>query len=623
MRNWLRSSNTRRRPFSINASKRAVNWFMRLRKSSNPKLMEGSWSAMDGASWGEARIVVLSEGSKVVMVDRGRQLYVSSQSYFGRVTWFATAGDGVVDGCSGKQRLCANTEGARAGRESRKHVNMRLALVELLLVPAVAAKFTFTTAFCTGSRVPAPNTPKPYDSPEVCFTTTAQSRIAKLSLTMADSTLSHLNYGHAGTSTFDIDARDWSFARQFTATTLKQIGIRNGSSIDAIPAPTRITNTAFSTRLTDARDSARALVRNYPQLVSASELLPDLAATSAAVLSTTSTYDPLIGNLYSTGSITYVNNRADKWDNPRRVATTVTGETGNILRLGFLYQQALGWGSDKSVWIRADTLRNTECGYWNEEAAPIQQVCFSQSEDRSTLLAVRLLTKTVIFRPFYSQRPRPAKQSSYYNLPPSLIDANPILILENDESGGSPHVDVCFNPDFQLQFAVVDQNHVWSVWDIDYKRKSTDYKMSCLMQGSISPPENADQTGEDGWARVLWVGDVNTILVCNRRQLSIVRLKGSSFEYLHCSAVISTRTSDWILDVKRHPSLRSRFFVLTSTDVFLMGITTPSEAVDATVGPVGARVLLSWRHYRGAEDFTLSISVVMLNEDRTYTIFSQ
>ena len=52
----------------MNVSKRVVNWFMRARKSSNPKLMLGSWSAMEGASCEEARIVVLSEGSKVVMI---------------------------------------------------------------------------------------------------------------------------------------------------------------------------------------------------------------------------------------------------------------------------------------------------------------------------------------------------------------------------------------------------------------------------------------------------------------------------------------------------------------------------------------------------------------------------
>jgi hypothetical protein len=68
MRNWLRSSRTRRRPVSMKASKRAVNWFMRLRRSSKPKLIDGSWSAMDGASCKEARIVMLNEGSKVVML---------------------------------------------------------------------------------------------------------------------------------------------------------------------------------------------------------------------------------------------------------------------------------------------------------------------------------------------------------------------------------------------------------------------------------------------------------------------------------------------------------------------------------------------------------------------------
>jgi RNA polymerase I-specific transcription initiation factor RRN6 len=61
--------------------------------------------------------------------------------------------------------------------------------------------------------------------------------------------------------------------------------------------------------------------------------------------------------------------------------------------------------------------------------------------------------------------------------------------------------------------------------------------------------------------------------------------------------------------------VRGRFLVLTSTELCLMAVTTSSEAVDSSVGPVGARVLLSWRHYRGPEDFTLSISVSMLNDD--------
>jgi RNA polymerase I-specific transcription initiation factor RRN6 len=443
---------------------------------------------------------------------------------------------------------------------------------------------------------------------------------------MAEGTLSQLNYGHVGTATFDFETRDWSFARQLTPTTLKQIRIQEKSTVDLAPAPVQIPNTAVSTRLTDAKDNAKAIVRKNPQLVAAEDLLPELATTSAAIVSTTATYDPLVGSLYSTGSITFAG-RSEISDNPRRVAATVTGEAGNILRLGFLYKEILGWDreflylqslrrkKDQSVWIRGDTLKGTECGYWSDGAAPIQQVCFAQSQDKSTLLAVRLLTRTVIFRPFYSPRPRPARQSPYHKLPPSLIDTHPILTLENDQSGGSPHADVTFNPDFQLQFAVVDQDQAWSVWDIEHGRKGTEYKLSCVVQGRITSSEDADMTREDGWARILWVGDVNTILVCNRRHASIIGIKGASFEYLPCPTLISNRTSDWILDVKRHPSVRGRFFVLTSTELILMAVVTSSEAMDATAGPVGARVLLSWRHYRGTEDFTLCMSVNMLDED--------
>ncbi|KAH8724887.1 RNA polymerase I-specific transcription initiation factor RRN6-like protein [Phaeosphaeriaceae sp. PMI808] len=433
---------------------------------------------------------------------------------------------------------------------------------------------------------------------------------------MAERSLSHVNYGHAGTATFDIDSHKWSFGRQFTSIQFSQVGLKDRiveGSTEALPSAIRYPSTTVSTRLTDARANLKALLQDHPQLGPASSILPELAAISAAVVSATATYDPLIGSLFSTGSIT-LETRSDKWQNPRRVAATVTGEAGNILRLTLLYKEILGWGIDKSVWIRAETLRDTESGYWNAEATPIQQVCFAQSDDRSTLLAVRLLSKTVLFRPYYSSRLRPASFSPHYDLPSSTLVAHPILSLENGQSGGSPHADVAFNPDFQLQFAVVDQSQAWSVWDINYGRQDDDYTFSCLVQGRIAPLEDAEASQEDGWARILWVGDVNTILVCNRRQLCIVGIKGSSFTYLPCPTLCSKGTSDWILDVKRHPLLRGRFFVLTSTGLFLMAVTTIDEAVDATAES-GAWTLISWRHYRGAEDLTLNMSVHMLREE--------
>lgn len=216
-------------------------------------------------------------------------------------------------------------------------------------------------------------------------------------------------------------------------------------------------------------------------------------------------------------------------------------------------------------------------------------------------------------RPFYAHDVQPARLSSYYHLPPGQIDPHPILSLNMDQSGGSPHADIAFNPDYQLRFAVVDQDQTWTVWDIDHGARGESYDkylLSKLAQGTISPPDGDSAEGEDGWARILWIGDVNTLAVCSRRRLSIIGMQPHTPpSYLLCPDLIFKRSSDWILDVQAHPSLRSLFFVLTSTELFLMAVTTTSASIDANAGPSGARVVLSWRHYRGSEDLTLMMSV--------------
>lgn len=439
---------------------------------------------------------------------------------------------------------------------------------------------------------------------------------------MAEGNLSRLNYGHAGTATFNVDTRTWSFTRHSDGKTFKQIKFENQSTVESIPGSIHFPPAAASTRLTDADHHAKALIRTHAQLAPAIELLPELAVSSAAIVSSSDTYDPLIGNLYSTGRIGQREGtrKTSHWS--QRVAASVTGENVNILRLSLRRRGKMGWEDDKSAYIKADSLRDARTGYWNEEAAPIQQVCFAQSEDRSTLLAVRLHTRIVILRPFYVHEPRPARPSPYYHLPSGHIDAHPVLSLSPDQSGGSPHVDVAFNPDYQLQFAVVDQSQIWTVWDIDHGARGDSYdrySLSRLVQGTISPPDGERTEGEDGWARIIWIGDVNTLAVCSRRQLSILGIQqGASPSYLPCPDLIPKRSSDWILSVQPHPFRRSLFFVLSSTELFLMAVTTASEAIDANAGPSGARILLSWRHYRGSEDLTLTMSVQETAENGVY-----
>ncbi|KAI4952307.1 hypothetical protein J4E91_003769 [Alternaria rosae] len=428
---------------------------------------------------------------------------------------------------------------------------------------------------------------------------------------MADRSLKDLNYGHPGAATYDLDNREWTFARPYTTRSFKRIQ----TSKDTTPASSHATPAfPLSAEILASRTSVQKEISNsiqdHPQISAAAEVLPDLAVLSAAILSTASTYDPLVGDLLSFGSITS-KGRHEAW----RIAAVPTGESGSILQLSILDKEIHGWTADPKSWVEGRTLKDTESGFWNEEAAPIQQVCFAHSDDSRPFLAVRLPTRTVFFHPDYHCRPRASAVSPFYRLPASSIEPHPILRISQNDTDGFAHVDVTFNPDFQSQFALVDLNQTWSVWDIEHRPILGTYSASCLLRGKIDELEkDGGPACEDGWARILWVADITTLLVCNRRHLSIVSIKGRTTSYLPCPELLSKRSADWILDVKQHPRDRSRVFVVTSTRLFLLSVTAPSELLPRA-DEAGAKVLASWRHYRGVEDFTLHISVQMLSDD--------
>ncbi|KAI4913679.1 hypothetical protein J4E90_005399 [Alternaria incomplexa] len=340
---------------------------------------------------------------------------------------------------------------------------------------------------------------------------------------MADRSLKDLNYGHPGAATYDLENREWTFTRPYTTRSFKRIR----TSKDATPASNHATPAfSLSAEILASRTSVQKEISNsieeHPQLSAAGEVLSDLAVVSAAISSTASIYDPLVGDLLSFGSIT-----------PKD----------------------------------------------------------------------------------YHRRPRASAVSPFYRLPASSIELHPILSISQNDTGGFAHADFTFNPDFQLQFALVDLNQSWSVWDIEHRPILGTYSASCLLRGKIDElEEDGDTTCEDGWARVLWVADTTTLLVCNRRHLSIVSIKGRTTSYFPCPELFSERSADWVLDVKQHPRDRSRVFVLTSTRLFLLSVTAPSELLPRA-GEAGAKVLTSWRHYRGVEDFTLHIGVQTLSDD--------
>jgi RNA polymerase I-specific transcription initiation factor RRN6 len=267
---------------------------------------------------------------------------------------------------------------------------------------------------------------------------------------------------------------------------------------------------------------------------------------------------------------------------------------------------------------------DVEKGFWVEDAVPIQQICFAQGDNRASFLAVRLPMKTRIFRPVYHDRRKSAVRSPLYELPSSRIDPHPILSISPDQTGGAPHADVTFNPDYQRQFGIVDQKGNWSIWDIDGgSRRVSKYTASCTilgpLRGSQDGIENTEpMTQEDGWARILWVGDVNTVVVCNRRELKVFDISGNQFTALKSPELMAEHAADWILDVKKHPLYAHRFFVLTSTHLFLAVVTCKKDVLGNSDMEPGARILLSWTHFRGLEDITLQLCTPVLSSEGTY-----
>jgi RNA polymerase I-specific transcription initiation factor RRN6 len=419
-----------------------------------------------------------------------------------------------------------------------------------------------------------------------------------------------LNYGHFGQAVYDTETSTWSFGRVPGQRELQHLPTweANGLPVEQ-PETAPLDHTC---KVRDIRQASKALGRSHPDIVPAIGLLPELAVASTAVTCTASTYDPAVGQLLSFGSITLGKTHQDY---PRRVAALPTGEGGGILKVVILSRERHGWVPNRTLWLEESCIHEGESGYWAADAAPILQVCFAQSNSRSAFLAVRSHTKTVLFRPCHYAERKPAVRSRFYELPASRVDPYPVASISFERTGGTPHADVTFNPDYQRQIGIIDQKGNWTIWDIEggYKGVSKKHTLTCIVTGSMVSQIEADSkeldSREDGWARILWVGDVNTVVVCTRRQLEVYGVKAGKPELLQCPDLIPRHSADWVLDIKRHPKNRHQFCVLTSTRLFLMAVTTQSDDF-GTSTVAGAAIALSWVHFRGMDDITLQMSLL-------------
>jgi RNA polymerase I-specific transcription initiation factor RRN6 len=120
---------------------------------------------------------------------------------------------------------------------------------------------------------------------------------------------------------------------------------------------------------------------------------------------------------------------------------------------------------------------------------------------------------------------------------------------------------------------------------------------------------------EDGWARILWVGDVNTVVVCNRRRLQGYGLKGGETVALDSFQPVQQHSADWILDIRKHDTNPRHFFLLTSSHLYLLAVICQNDVLGNSDLVPGVVVVLSWAHFRGMEDITLQLHVPALSHE--------
>lgn len=423
-----------------------------------------------------------------------------------------------------------------------------------------------------------------------------------------------LNYGHFGEPSFDCEKHEWHFPRQPGRTReLRPVG----QPVRALQSPL-YGPTAHIQSATERFRNIKDLTRQYPELQPASSLLPGLAQVSEVVSEVTSIHDPTVSELLAIGEAV---DRDSRGHGSKKVSIVAVagGAAGEVVRLILLKNEKLGWEDSKNVRLNAFSSRGGEEVRWSGNGSHIQQLVFAEADGRpSSWLAIRYHGAISVLRPHLRRNAgmAPMAHAASTRVPLSRLNAKCITTLRTNETDDVPYSDVAFNPWYNQQIATVNQKGGWVVWDIEKTEKRaggtrflTEKKVRVgdLLDGLIEEKKPTFSVA-DGWGAVLWAGDLSTILVAGRRMLAVFDITGDPRRLIAPNLVSST-TSEWILDVKRSSKDSTHVFVTTTFRIFWLQITGSAGNLGDEEMAAGAKCLLSWRHFRDPEDTSLSLQV--------------
>jgi RNA polymerase I-specific transcription initiation factor RRN6 len=400
---------------------------------------------------------------------------------------------------------------------------------------------------------------------------------------MADQDWNGLPYGHFGNAFYQSEERTWQFER--IPDQPRVLELVEGSEV-AVPShllppsvPAKIAPSGPAHVLRDKQIAE--LVNLVPALQPGSSLLRPLLGASEAIEDATHQHDPLKGQLLSFGRV---------FDESIRRSTQLVafaaGSTGSDVRVAQVQMQKQGWDDSRDVWLEVPVVIGEETTL-RSEGSPVQQICFVQPlESGENLLAIRTNSRVSIFKP-------------------TLREAGPMrlqlrLLFERStgQNEGVPHADAAFNPWFPRQFAMVDQRAQWRVWEFR-SRESSD--ATCICSSQVDEENSAKTHLDDGWARLLWVCNPNTVIVAKRHSVTLYDINSSAAKLQDIDVKVSD-VSSWVVDIATAPTNPAQLLVLTTTHLYLFH-------VEERVGEVRAKLSMRIRHFRSPEDITLRLTL--------------
>ncbi|KAK2625615.1 hypothetical protein QTJ16_004927 [Diplocarpon rosae] len=430
---------------------------------------------------------------------------------------------------------------------------------------------------------------------------------------MTDHRVTDLSHGHPGRATYNTEEREWKFSQTFTGgPSLKQLLPFKQWLAPSYQIATKSEGKASAL----ARDQMRWLRKNLPVSFPASPLISNLVKTSCEAPSDNfNGYGPLlaIGRAYDIDRISGVRRP--------RILAIPHGAAGHVLRLIKPRVETRGWGKQSAARLNLLNSESLDAGHWVGTGGPIRQITFTDIENETEIwLAVRQDTVTTVFRPTYGRICKPSIPvnggSTFFA--PCLLDPNPVASLTTLRTGSKNHSDVAFNPWFPRQVAIVDSEGYWSIWELEKQHgsKKKEFfkprKMGGIYDGRVQSGTSRAPTmaHHDGWYRIMWVCNLNTVVVCNRRYLAIFDVEGITTLIGHTD-LFATGNKDWVLDIQWSSQNQSHLFVLTTTRIFWLKIVPARDKRDdQDAYPSEIRSIVSYLHFMSPDDETMKLTLL-------------